>query len=113
TISISGSPLNWKYVYLYSGICITSQPSPFDMVRESPSRKEEIMREKLYVFDNQDNLLTVTYNYITAEFEETVEKSDGLTIEFPMIYVDAVNFVGDIQVSFHVLKGNFRLFLFR
>src|SRR5690625_415877 len=83
------------------------------MVRESPSRKEEIMREKLYVFDNQDNLLTVTYNYITAEFEETVEKSDGLTIEFPMMDDDAKHFVGGNQVAFRDLKGNFRLFLIR
>lgn len=71
------------------------------------------MREKLYVFDNQDNLLTVTYNYITAEFEETVEKPEGLTIEFPMLDEDAEHFVGGNQVAFRDLKGNFRLFVIR
>lgn len=71
------------------------------------------MREKLYVFDNQDNLLTVTYNYITAEFEETVEKPEGLTIEFPMTDDDAEHFVGGNQVAFRDLKGNFRLFVIR
>src|SRR5699024_7335312 len=73
----------------------------------------KIMREKLYVFDNQDNLLTVTYNYITAEFEETVEKPEGLTIEFPVTDEDAEHFVGGNQVAFRDLKGDFRLFVIR
>lgn len=70
-------------------------------------------REKLFVFDNKDNLLTVTTRYITAFFKEDTERPVSLTIEFPVEDDDSEFLVGGNQVAFRDLKGNFRLFTIR
>ncbi len=71
------------------------------------------MKEKIFIFDKYDNLLTVTNNYITAPFEEMVDNPVSFTIEFPMSDDDAEHLVGGNQVAFRDLKGNFRLFTIR
>lgn len=71
------------------------------------------MKEQLFIFDKKDNLLTVTKNYITAPFKETVDQPVSLTIEFPVSDDDSEYLVGGNQVAFRDLKGNFRLFTIR
>lgn len=71
------------------------------------------MKEQLFIFDNKDNLLTVTKNYIEAPFKEDVKKPISLTIVFPVDDEDAEYLVGGNQVAFRDLKGNFRLFTIR
>src|SRR5699024_11832009 len=60
----------------------------------------ENMKEQLFIFDKKDNLLTVTKNYITAPFKETVDQPVSLTIEFPVSDDDSEYLVGGNQVAF-------------
>ncbi|MGP4041891.1 phage tail spike protein [Gracilibacillus sp. D59] len=67
----------------------------------------------IYIFDKQDNLLTITDNYIEAPFEEKTEKPVALTVTFPAEDEDAQHLVGGNQVAFKDLQGRFRLFVVR
>ncbi|WP_208585758.1 phage tail spike protein [Gracilibacillus suaedae] len=67
----------------------------------------------IYIFDKQDNLLTITDNYIEAPFEEETEKPVALTVTFPAEDEDAKHLIGGNQVAFKDLQGRFRLFVIR
>ncbi|MDC3414262.1 phage tail spike protein [Terrihalobacillus insolitus] len=71
------------------------------------------MRQSLFLFDSNDNLLTTTKNYIKAPFEETVNEAVSFEFTIPADNEDAQHVIGGNQVAFRDLENRFRLFVIR